>query len=191
MNKKTVMISQPMGRLTKEEILKTRKEATEFLESEGYEVLDTYFKDTKRSALDNLGRSISAMADADIVYFVPGWEKARGCLIERQVAEAYGLIIYTADGPCRAWDHRQICDELNHTYQTKNRAYGDSFGISFRKYGKISALTRMSDKWNRIETLMTTDTADNGESLSDSLLDLANYCIMTVMELDYEKDREN
>ena len=70
-------------------------------------------------------------------------------------------------------------------YKIKNKKYGDSFGISVKKYGLISALTRMSDKWNRIENLILT--GDNGtgdESLRDSLMDLSNYCNMTIIELE-------
>lgn len=40
-----------------------------------------------------LGRSIQQMEEADAIYFCEGWEDARGCLIERQVAEKYGLRI--------------------------------------------------------------------------------------------------
>jgi len=70
-------------------------------------------------------------------------------------------------------------------YKIKNKKYGDSFGIGVKKYGLISALTRMSDKWNRIENLILT--GDNGtgdESLRDSLMDLSNYCNMTIIELE-------
>lgn len=51
-------------------------------------------------------------------------------------------------------------------------------------FGIISALTRMSDKWNRIKSLAQGAKNDvSDESLEDTLMDLANYCIMTVMEL--------
>lgn len=76
-----------------------------------------------------------------------------------------------------------IVQGLVDTYRRKNADYGDSFGISVRKYGKIAALTRMSDKWNRLESLMMKGDCQVNESLEDTLLDLANYCVMTVMEL--------
>lgn len=81
--------------------------------------------------------------------------------------------------------HKDICEKLNETYKQKNAAYGDSFGISVQKYGMISALTRMSDKWNRLENLILHPEQDSGdEKLADTLLDLANYCIMSFMELE-------
>lgn len=73
-------------------------------------------------------------------------------------------------------------------YKLKNNKYGDSFGISVKKYGLISALTRMSDKWNRIEKMILDhDNGTDDESLVDSLKDLSNYCNMTIIELEDTK----
>lgn len=61
---------------------------------------------------------------------------------------------------------------------------------SVLKYGLILALIWMSDKWNRIENLILKPSIDTGdEPLKDSLLDLVNYCLMTVMVL--EKETKN
>lgn len=80
--------------------------------------------------------------------------------------------------------HMNLCADLHETYVAKNTAYGDSFSVTFKEFGIISALTRMSDKWNRIKALAAGARNDvNDESLEDSLMDLANYCTMTVMEL--------
>lgn len=81
--------------------------------------------------------------------------------------------------------HEEICKKLNEVYVQKNRAYGDSFSETYRKLGIISAVTRMTDKMNRIQNLSVNKNIDKGdESLIDSCLDLANYAIMTVMELE-------
>lgn len=85
--------------------------------------------------------------------------------------------------------HADLVDQLHETYQQKNAAYGDSFSKSVEKYGLVAALTRMSDKWNRLENLILNRDVDTGdEALRDTLLDLANYCIMTVMCLDDKED---
>ena len=77
-------------------------------------------------------------------------------------------------------------------YELKNQKYGNSFDLSVKKYGLISALTRMSDKWNRIENLILThDNGTDDESLKDSLMDLANYCNMTVLILDAERNSKD
>ena len=76
---------------------------------------------------------------------------------------------------------------LAEQYARKNITYGDSFGKSVRKYGPISALTRMSDKWNRTENLILGGSnLVATESLNDTLIDLATYALMTVMALNDE-----
>jgi len=104
---KKAMISQPMGGLSDKTIKLVRDLALEELKKLGYEVINTLFVGEWNS-LDNLkrrcvvqiplyflARSIDAMCFCNAVYFVRGWENARGCRIEHDVAVAYGLeIIY-------------------------------------------------------------------------------------------------
>lgn len=79
---------------------------------------------------------------------------------------------------------REIADSLGNLYEKKNKAYGDSFGSTFDKLGIISAVTRISDKYNRLCNLATNPDLDNlGESIEDTLQDLASYAIMTLIEL--------
>jgi hypothetical protein len=81
-------------------------------------------------------------------------------------------------------EFKQIATELGELYDKKNTAYGNSFSETFNKLGIISAVTRISDKYNRLCNLATnTNIDDLGESLEDTLRDMASYCIMTVMEL--------
>lgn len=83
---------------------------------------------------------------------------------------------------------KQIATELGELYDKKNTAYGNSFSETFKKLGIISAVTRISDKYNRLCNLSTnTNIDDLGESLEDTLRDMASYCIMTVMELNNKK----
>ena len=79
---------------------------------------------------------------------------------------------------------RKVADALCYLYESKNKAYGDSFGSTYQKLGIISAVTRISDKYNRLCNLATNPDIDNlGESLEDTLKDLASYAIMTLIEL--------
>jgi hypothetical protein len=81
--------------------------------------------------------------------------------------------------------HKEICEKLNRIYVAKNTDYGDSFGKCFQELGIISAVTRMSDKMSRIKSLaVNTTRAVEDEKLTDTLLDLANYCIMTIIEIE-------
>lgn len=80
--------------------------------------------------------------------------------------------------------HFELCEKLNKIYEQKNKAYGNSFGETFEKLGLISAVTRISDKYNRLVNLATNQDIDKGdEAIEDTLLDLSNYCLMTYMEL--------
>lgn len=83
----------------------------------------------------------------------------------------------------------RIAAEISLMYERKNTDYGDSFGRSVEKYGLISALTRISDKFNRLESLILNGehTEVNDESLDDTLKDLAAYCIMTVVAREQQK----
>lgn len=86
----------------------------------------------------------------------------------------------------RVQKHKEICEELNDVYARKNSDYGNSFGETFDKLGIISAVTRISDKYNRLCALATKSEEERkvkDESITDTLLDMANYCIMTVIEL--------
>lgn len=83
--------------------------------------------------------------------------------------------------------HQMLCESLNSTYRKKNADYGDSFGETFADLGIISAITRISDKYNRIKNLAKLPPDQQqvkSESITDTLLDMANYCIMTVMEIE-------
>lgn len=80
---------------------------------------------------------------------------------------------------------KKIATGLGELYNKKNLAYGNSFSDTYSKLGIISAITRISDKYNRLCNLATNPNIDNlGESLDDTLRDMAAYCIMAVMELE-------
>ena len=85
--------------------------------------------------------------------------------------------------------HYVICQKLNQVYKAKNHDYGDSFGDTYKKLGIISAVTRLSDKMNRIISLAVSHDAQvKDEKIEDTLLDMANYAIMTLIELGYEPE---
>ena len=77
-----------------------------------------------------------------------------------------------------------IAEDIIALYEKKDRCYANSFGDTFQKLGIISAVTRISDKYNRLCNLATNKDIDNlGESIEDTLKDMAAYCIMTIMEM--------
>ena len=104
---KKAMISQPMAGKTEEEIVADRNRAIAYLESQGYEVINTLFIDEwySQKSMDERGvvnvplcflaKSLENMSLCDVAYFVDGWDKARGCQVEHFAAKSYGVkVIY-------------------------------------------------------------------------------------------------
>jgi hypothetical protein len=95
-----VFISQPMKDKTKQEILEERANMFQ-LAKESFpdaELIDSYFDDYKPSTgnvgLKYLAKSLELLADADVAYFAPGWDEARGCRIENECAIKYGIEVH-------------------------------------------------------------------------------------------------
>lgn len=87
--------------------------------------------------------------------------------------------------------HKEICEYLNNLYERKNHDYGDSFHQSFVEEGMAMPRIRLGDKFSRFKTLtLNGDQQVQDESVRDTLLDLANYAIMTVMEMDRAKKQD-
>lgn len=90
--------------------------------------------------------------------------------------------------------HKAICDELNKLYEKKNHDYGDSFHQTFVEEGLTMTRIRLGDKFSRFKTLSRLTNSDSDEqqvtdeSIRDTLMDLANYAIMTILEMDGETD---
>ena len=78
-----------------------------------------------------------------------------------------------------------MCNEIHEMYIKKNSDYGDSVGELYRRLGDISFLTRISDKYNRLMNLMTKENPEQHfESVQDTIQDMANYCIIWLMEME-------
>ncbi len=83
--------------------------------------------------------------------------------------------------------HREIVLGLNELYVKKNADYGDSFHETYLEEGMAMARIRLSDKLSRFKSLTKSGNQQvSDESIRDTLLDLANYAIMTVIEMDRE-----
>lgn len=86
--------------------------------------------------------------------------------------------------------HAEICTQLTDIYGRKNADYDDSFGKSFDEYGMAMPCIRLEDKLNRLKALTVHNQKQNvnDESIEDTLIDLANYAIMTLIELNINKE---
>ena len=96
-----IFISIPMNGLKKEDIQFKMKEISEelpFLKNE-VEIIDSWLDEEPPTdfhgniGLWYLAKSIELLAQADLVVMAPGWENARGCIIEHEGAKRYGIPI--------------------------------------------------------------------------------------------------
>ena len=87
---------------------------------------------------------------------------------------------------------KAITNEMFNLYEIKNKNYGDSFSKQFQEYGLTSVCIRLEDKLNRLKSLnKQISEAKNGivdinvddESIKDTLVDLANYSVLAIMEI--------
>lgn len=94
-----IFISQPMNGRTNEEIMVERSLAiAELSKKIEVSLIDTLFDLENKPPLYYLGKSIEAMADADLVVFIGNWENARGCRIEYETAREYNKNILILSG---------------------------------------------------------------------------------------------
>lgn len=81
--------------------------------------------------------------------------------------------------------HEALCAKLGVIYEQKNHDYNDAFHKRFMKRGMSYAIDKMQEKLDRIEALSQegNSNAVEDEPMADSLMDLANYALMTLIEL--------
>lgn len=109
--------------------------------------------------------------------------------VERKFKSGLVVSYNTPDeyfGPMNKYEeHLYTMLDIHELYYTKNKDYGDAFTQSLDKHGSIAALVRMEDKWNRLSNLLSNEKEGyiKSESVEDTLIDLANYAIMTALYL--------
>lgn len=87
--------------------------------------------------------------------------------------------------------HAKICEELTQIYYNKNQDYGDSFAIVRAKVPDAIRV-RLWDKMLRLDNLLSGSNAlVQSETIEDTLKDMANYCLMELIERQLEKEKDN
>ena len=92
-------ISQTMNGKTDKEILQEREQIISRIKAHygSVEVIDSFVKENAPNDVNvplwYLSKSIEFLSTADVAYFAQGWQDTRGCKIEHECAEAYGIQI--------------------------------------------------------------------------------------------------
>lgn len=85
--------------------------------------------------------------------------------------------------------HKATLDEMHELYKRKNADYGDSFAQLRKRYPNFVCM-RLFDKLNRLDTLIQPgyEAKVTDEKLEDTLMDIANYAVMEIVERRAEKN---
>ena len=86
---------------------------------------------------------------------------------------------------------KKITTDMFDLWKRKNADYGSSVSDTYRDFGLVSFLVRMQDKMNRLKTLTKQESMVKDEKIEDTLIDLANYSILALIELEMEKHDGN
>ena len=86
---------------------------------------------------------------------------------------------------------KEITIEMLELYKRKNTDYGSSVSDTYRDFGLVSFLVRIQDKLNRLKTLSKQESLVKDEKIEDTLIDLANYSILALIELKLDGDNNN
>lgn len=85
---------------------------------------------------------------------------------------------------------KDILNKMYEIYEKKNADYGNSFAKSYEEFGLVSPVIRLSDKVERLKTLCTKEAQVKDESIIDTLIDIAVYAVLTVLEIKKREDKE-
>ena len=81
-------------------------------------------------------------------------------------------------------DFNNVLGEMQKLYEKKNHDYGNSFSETIQEFGFTPAIARINDKFNRVKQMVKGEQMLINESMRDNLIDIANYCILTIIEID-------
>lgn len=80
-------------------------------------------------------------------------------------------------------EFREVTEWMNNVYERKNADYGDSFSKTFEEFGLTSSAIRINDKTERFKKLIKQEAQVPDEIIKDTLLDLANDAVLTLVEM--------
>lgn len=82
---------------------------------------------------------------------------------------------------------KKITEDMYELFKRKNTDYGNSVHKTYEEFGLTSFLVRLSDKLNRAITLNKQDAMVQDEKIEDTLIDMANYSILSLIEMKKER----
>ena len=81
-----------------------------------------------------------------------------------------------------------IVKELRGIYVAKNNDYGDRVSDTYKKFGDVSFVVRITDKINRVTSLLKAkEQLVVDEKIDDTIKDMVNYGLLWLIEKEIEK----
>ena len=103
-------------------------------------------------------------------------------LLDKTIGKIRVFLYLDLDLVHNEFTFRDIINLMLDTYETKNADYGNAFEDGMDKLGLAYAQSMFHNKTKRFANLIDSDVV-NHESLFDTVLDLANYAVMTAVWL--------
>jgi len=75
----------------------------------------------------------------------------------------------------------QVATDIAEVLSKKNHDYGDSFFDTYKTFGDMGTCIRLTDKVGRLKTLSQGLTMEVKEPIEDVYMDIAGYCILTLV----------
>ena len=101
------------------------------------------------------------------------------------------MINYESDDNENVKLHREITAKMSDTYKEKNADYGNSFKKTRDEFGAMTICIRLTDKLERLKSILKSGKQNVlSENIKDTLLDLATYATMELVEIQLEEREE-
>ena len=83
---------------------------------------------------------------------------------------------------------KEITQQMIEVHERKNQDYGNSFDKTLDEFGLVAGLIRINDKVSRLKSIYkSSEVRVKDERIEDTLLDLANYAVMSLQWLTENK----
>jgi len=164
-----------------------------YKENEIVKCVENYFNEPDYVIGDLYTIKGVTMVDGNVIYSVLDWHGNLTHTMDKFEAlkTKKPNVVNPPKPPTKVEMHSKLCKHLTHVYGSKNADYGDSFAI-VRKKRPDAILIRVWDKVLRLETLLDGEKQRVlDESIDDTLLDLANYCLMEYIERKIDEEDNN
>ena len=81
--------------------------------------------------------------------------------------------------------------DMRDIFAAKRKDYGPSTEHLYEKFGPLAMYIKLHDKMSRLENLLGKNIEPSviDESVIDTLLDLANYALITIIEMHKQKEK--